>query len=213
MRGTFITFEGPEASGKTTQITRLCTRLEEQGRRVLRVREPGGTPTGEAIRGILQHDTAGEPICRETEALLFAASRAQLVQRMILPALDQGVCVICDRFADSTTAYQGFGRGFPIEDMLAINQFAINGATPDLTVLLDIDPATAAVRLRGRNQDTGSVPDRIEREGRAFHERVRQGYLTLADREPKRFVVLDGAQDADTLFADVWAHVERLLHE
>jgi dTMP kinase len=213
MRGTFITFEGPEGSGKTTQITRLCARLEEQGHRVLRVREPGGTPTGEAIRAILQHDAAGEPICRETEALLFAASRAQLVQRMILPALERGDCVICDRFADSTTAYQGFGRGFPIDDMLAINQFAINGAIPDLTLLLDIDPVSAALRLQERNQAAGRGPDRIEREDRAFHERVRQGYLVLAEREPERFAVLDGAQDADALFAEVWVQVKRVLHD
>jgi dTMP kinase len=212
MRGTFITLEGPEASGKSTQADRLCRRLEERGYTVARAREPGGTPTGEAIREILQHEATGEPICRETEALLFAASRAQLVQGRILPALEEGAVVICDRFADSTTAYQGYGRGFPIEDMHAINRFAINGALPTLTVLLDLDIDTARGRLDRRQRKTGTGPDRIEREDREFHQRVRDGYLALAAQEPDRFLVLDGTRDEEDLAAAIWQRVEQVLH-
>ena len=138
-RGKFITFEGPEGGGKTTQAKRLLARLIGEGHEVIYTREPGGTPTGEAIREILQYDKAGEPLCDETEVFLFAASRAQLVRNVIIPALERGTHVICDRFADSTTVYQGYGRGFDIEQMVAINNFAINGATPDLTLLMDVD--------------------------------------------------------------------------
>ena len=123
MRGKFITFEGPEGSGKTTQARRLVEKLQAAGKKVLYTREPGGTKTGEAIRNILQHDLAGEPIADECEVLLYAASRAQLVRKVILPALEAGTWVVSDRFADSTTVYQGYGRGFPVEDMLRINDF------------------------------------------------------------------------------------------
>lgn len=210
-RGRLITFEGPEGGGKTTQATGLIDRLEGRGLRVLRVREPGGTPTGEAIREILQHDRAGEPICPETEALLFAASRAQLVRHRILPALDEGVWVVCDRFADSTTAYQGYGRGFAIEDMLRLNDFAVQEATPDLTLLLDVDGATGRERLSARQAETGTGPDRIEQEAQVFHDRVRDGYLALAERFPGRFRVLDAGRDPETVAEDIWALVAPLL--
>lgn len=209
--GRLITFEGPEGGGKTTQAVRLIRRLEALGLPVLRVREPGGTPTGEAIRDILQHDRVGEPICAETEALLFAASRAQLVRHRILPALEAGTWVVCDRFADSTTAYQGFGRGFPVEDMILINRFAIDGAEPDVTVLLDVDGDTGRARLAARHELTGSGPDRIEREDQAFHTRVRDGYLALAQRFPQRFRVIDAAGDEETVAAAVWRQVHPLV--
>lgn len=211
MRGKFITFEGSEGSGKTTQARRLLVRLEQRGIPVLYAREPGGTPTGEAIREILQYDKAGEPICAETEVLLFAASRAQLVRHVILPALDQGRFVVCDRFADSTTAYQGFGRGLPVEQMLAINQFAISGAVPDLTLLLDVDISVGLERLARRHEATASTWDRIEREQRDFHERVRQGYLELARRWPERFRVVDANQEIGVVEEAVWVYVRRLL--
>ena len=211
MRGKLITFEGPEGSGKTTQARRLLARLEKEGYAVLYAREPGGTPTGEAIRDILQYDKAGEPICRETEVLLFAASRAQLVRHVILPALESGRQVVCDRFADSTTAYQGFGRGFSIEQMLTINQFAVNGAIPDLTVLLDVEVSLGFERLTKRHEATASTWDRIEREERAFHERVRRGYLELARRWPERFRVVDAGRDPDAVEQEIWGHVRHLL--
>lgn len=210
-RGRFITFEGPEGGGKTTQATLLIRRLEAEGIQVVRTREPGGTPTGEAIRDILQHDKSGETLCLETEALLFAASRAQLVHSLILPALERGDWVICDRFADSTTAYQGYGRGFNVEDLVAINHFAINGAEPQLTVLLDLDVDTGLARLAARQAETGTTADRIEREGRAFHERVRAGYLELAAKSD-RFAVIN-ADRAETLIEqEIWSLVEPLLH-
>lgn len=209
--GRFITFEGPEGSGKTTQAKRLLARLRQSGRDVLYTREPGGTPTGEAIRDILQHDKAGEPICDEAEVFLFAASRAQLVRRIILPALENGTVVVCDRFADSTTAYQGFGRGFPVEQMLSINSFAIDGAQPDATLLLDVPIGVGFQRLAERQRELFEASDRIEREEREFHERVRQGYLNLARRWPERFHVIDATQGADEIERLVWEVVQDVL--
>lgn len=203
-RGKFITFEGPEGSGKTTQAKRLIARLEQKGCEVVYTREPGGTPTGEAIRDILQHNKAGEPISPNAEVLLFAASRAQLVSRVILPALERGAWVVCDRFADSTTAYQGYGRGFEVEQMIALNQFAIDGAVPDVTILLDVDLDEGFRRIGERHQVKNRPLDRIESEARAFHEKVRKGYLELARRWPERFRLVDGMRDADAVSGDVW---------
>ncbi len=208
-RGKLITFEGPEGSGKTTQAKLLIERMQKHGWPVLYAREPGGTPTGEAIRQILQYDKAGEPICSETEVLLFAASRAQLVRHVILPALEKGHHVVCDRFADSTTAYQGYGRGFPIEQMLAINEFAINGATPDVTFLLDVSVELGFQRLQERHRATSGTWDRIERESLAFHERVRRGYLELAEKCPKRFVLVKADRPVEEVSEEIW---ERVLH-
>ena len=211
MRGKFITFEGPEGGGKTTQARRLIARLQRLGQDPLYAREPGGTPTGEAIREILQYDKAGEPICDETEVLLFAASRAQLVRHVILPALESGRFVVCDRFADSTTAYQGYGRGFSVEQMLTINEFAIAGAQPDLTLLLDVDISVGFQRLEERHEATASTWDRIEREERMFHERVRQGYLALARRWPERFRIVDATLGVDLVEEEIWGHVRRFV--
>ena len=211
MRGKFITLEGPEGSGKTTQAHRLVTRLKNLRQEVLYTREPGGTPTGEAIRQILQYDQAGEPICAETEVLLFAASRAQLVRHVILPALDRGADVVCDRFADSTTVYQGYGRGFSIEQMFAINQFAINGAVPDLTLLLDVDVDIGFQRIVERHKASSSAWDRIEREEKTFHEKVRKGYLELARRWPDRFRVVNALENSDRVEQDIWRIVENVL--
>ena len=210
-RGKFITFEGPEGAGKTTQAKRLILALKDIGGQVLYTREPGGTPTGEAIREILQYNKAGESIAPETEVLLFAASRAQLVRKVILPALDQGIHVVCDRFADSTTAYQGYGRGFSVEQMITINQFAIDGAVPDITILLDLEIAKGFDRLSKRHREGQGRWDRIENEERAFHERVRQGYLELARKWPDRFVIVNSAQDEETVSGEVWRIVQRVL--
>ncbi len=208
-RGRFITFEGPEGGGKTTQAKRLIERLDAEGIEVLYTREPGGTPTGEAIRDILQHNITQEDISPSAEVLLFAASRAQLVTHVILPALERGAWVVCDRFADSTTAYQGYGRGFDIEQMIAINSFAIAAATPDLTLLLDVDLEEGFRRITERHKAKDSPLDRIELEARSFHERVRQGYLELAKRWPERFRILDGMRDADILADEIWELIQR----
>lgn len=209
--GKFITFEGPEGGGKTTQAKRLMAKLAGEGYEALYTREPGGTPTGEAIREILQYDKAGEPICDETEVLLFASSRAQLVRNVIIPALERGIHIVCDRFADSTTAYQGYGRGFDVEQMIAINEFAIRGATPDITLLMDVDITEGFKRIESRQRELFQESDRIEREERAFHERVRSGYLELAERWPERFVKLDATRDPAEVEKDVWNQVKRIL--
>lgn len=209
--GKFITFEGPEGGGKSTQVRRLAERLKAAGHAVLATREPGGTPTGEAIRGILQHDHAGEEICPEAELLLFEASRAQLIQHVIGPALKKGVWVICDRFVDSTAAYQGYGRGFDLATVLDINRFAMGPCAPDLTLLLDVETQTGLKRLTVRNREQNTTHDRFEREQVAFHERVRAGYLQLARRWPERIRVIDGMRDEGAVEADVWSTVSHAL--
>ena len=185
-RGKFITFEGPEGSGKSTHIRLLKAFLEARGIKVVMTREPGGTPLGEAIRGLLQHDHGEEPIAR-AEVLLFLACRAQHVERLIRPALDAGTWVLCDRFDDSTMAYQGYARGFDLGLLAEVNNFAVNGLRPDLTVLLDVSPETSRARLAERQ----AAPDRIEREHDSFHVKVRDGFLDLAQKEPERFVVIN----------------------
>lgn len=210
-RGLFITLEGPEGCGKTTQAGRLAEQLRGRGLNVILTREPGGTPTGEAIRDILQHDHAGEPIEPQTEALLFAASRAQLVRRVILPALEAGTFVIADRFADSTTVYQGYGRQLGVDAMLAINAFAIDGAEPDVTFLLDLEAELGLSRVDGRNRLLDVPRDRIEREGLAFHRRVREGYLALAERDPKRIQVLQAAAAEADVALKILGGVDALL--
>jgi dTMP kinase len=213
MAGLFITFEGPEGSGKSTQIISLVERLRAEGLDVVTTREPGGTPAGEAIRGILQHDTAGEDICAETETLLFEASRAQLVRHVIRPALERGAVVICDRFADSTTAYQGYGRGFDIDAVMQLHAFALGDTEPDLTLLIDVDVEEGFRRLHTRNNGDASGLDRMERESLEFHRRVYAGYHDLAKRMPERFTVIEGARSPDLVHEDVWTCVKKALDE
>ena len=205
--GKFITFEGPEGGGKSTHIKRLAERLKSSGHEVLMTREPGGTPTGEAIRGILQHDHAGEAICPDAELLLFEASRAQLVRTVILPALRKGIWVLCDRFADSTTAYQGYGRGFDLETILRLNQHAMGGCVPDLTLLMDIEVRAGRERLSQRNLAQSTTSDRIEREALEFHERVRHGFLELARLWPDRIKVINVMREPDVVAAEIWEQV------
>lgn len=211
MSGKFITFEGPEGSGKSTQIRLLVEKLETEGLTVLCTREPGGTATGEAIRNILQHDSAGEPLDERAELLLFTASRAQLMDRVILPALERGEWVVCDRFIDSTMAYQGFARGMDIETLDRINDFAINNHKPDLTLLLDLDVELGFQRLEERYSNGKGSADRFEREARDFHFRVREGYYKLAKREPGRFRRVDADQSIDAVAASVWNTVKGAL--
>ncbi len=211
MPGLFVTFEGTEGSGKSTHANDLAERLRALGYEVVQVREPGGTATGEAIRGILQHDAAGEPVAPATELLLFAASRAQLVHRVIKPALERNGIVICDRFADSTTAYQGYGRGFDVEQVLRLNDWATGGLSPDATLLMDLDVGAGFERIHRRNRDLGRGEDRFEREARAFHERVRQGYLSLAARWPERFHVIASDRPTEEVSAAVWEVIGPIL--
>ncbi len=187
-RGKFITFEGPEGSGKTTQIELLKQYLSKKGNSVITTREPGGERIAEKIRRILLSPQFSiEPV---TELFLYAASRVQHVEKVIRPAIQKGKVVLCDRFADATMAYQSYGRKIPKEVVKAINKLATSGLKPDITILLDIDPDTGLKRARNvKGFYKGSV-DRIERESLAFHRRVRQGYLKLAKAEPERIKVV-----------------------
>ena len=213
MSGKFITLEGPEGSGKSTQAKMMIRRLGELGIKAMYTREPGGTELGEAIRDILQHNAAGEAPCERAELLLFEASRNQLVEKVIRPALEKGTWVICDRFMDSTTAYQGYGRGLPVDDVKAIHQFTINKVAPDLTLLLDLSVETGFNRIAQRFLELGESADRFEQEERAFHERVRRGYLTLAEEEPERFRIVDASQDPETVSAAIWNIISTLLEK
>ena len=210
MSGVFITFEGPEGSGKSTHIRALKAHLEARGIDVVLTREPGGTPLGEAIRGLLQHDHSEAPVAR-AEVLLFLASREQHVEQLIRPALAAGLWVLCDRFDDSTLAYQGYGRGFDVQELKAVNSFAIHGLRPDLTILLDVTPETSRARLAARQAMTATAPDRIERETGDFHLKMRNGFLSLAQQEPQRFAVINTERDAESVAADVRAAVERFF--
>lgn len=203
--------EGPEGSGKSTQAKTLIQRLAERGIEAVYTREPGGTMLGEAIRNILQHNQAGESPCERAELLLFEASRNQLVEKVIRPNLEKGIWVICDRFMDSTTAYQGYGRGLPVEEIQSINRFTVNGLSPDLTLLLDLDVAAGFERIAQRYLARGESADRFEQEERSFHERVRAGYLKLAGQSPERFRIINAAQQSDAVASDIWNAVGKLF--
>lgn len=211
MIGKFITLEGPEGSGKSTQAKIMIRRLGELGIEAMYTREPGGTALGEEIRNILQHNQAGEAPCERAELLLFEASRNQLVEKVIRPALEKGTWVICDRFMDSTTAYQGFGRGLPVDEVKSIHNFTINNVTPDLTLLLDLAVETGFDRIAQRYLELGESADRFEQEDRSFHERVRQGYLTLAEEEPDRFRIVDASQEPEKVSESIWTALQPLL--
>lgn len=202
--GFLISFEGSEGSGKTTQISRLATRLEDAGYDVVVTREPGGTAIGEEIRHLLMHAATSEKMKPETELLLFAASRAQLVREVILPAIDEGKIILCDRFLDSTTVYQGVGRRISAEPVHIINNFAAGEILPDLTVVVDVPAETGLTRARHRVTD---LPDRMEQENIEFYRKVREGYLMLAKALPERFVVVDGCQDRPTVEEIIWNEV------
>ena len=195
-RGRFITFEGGEGCGKSTQIVRLAAALEERGLKVLLTREPGGTRLSELIRTLLKDEAEDPPVDR-AELLLFLAARAQLVHNVIAPALEAGTWVVSDRFSDSTVAYQGYGRGLPVDFVRQANDFACEGLRPDLTFLLDLDPATAERRMRGREAATNTSADRIERAGSGFHARLRRGFLELAAADAPRFSVVDASKSPD----------------
>jgi dTMP kinase len=192
----FVTFEGMDGSGKTTQVELLRTALEAEGREVVTAREPGQTELGEAIRDLVLH---GGPMTPWAEALLYAASRAEVVAEVVRPALDRGADVLLDRYLDSSIVYQGIGRGLGVDEVLEVNVLATGGLLPDRTFVLAVDPERSLGRV-------GEKPDRIERENVEFHARVAAGYEQLASLFPDRVVVLDGSLDPNALS-------ERILHE
>jgi dTMP kinase len=210
----FITFEGGEAVGKSTQIERLAQRLRETGGEVLVTREPGGTPLGEQIRHLLKHAPEGQGMNPKTELLLFLASRAELVRKVIGPALDRGAWVLCDRFHDSTTVYQGAGRGLPEEIVSRLNAVAIGTRMPGLTLVLDIEPEQARARLLERAGSIATVaaagtPDRMEAQPAEFFERVRAGYAALAQAHPDRVKVVHAHGNVDETAAAIWEQVAK----
>lgn len=204
--GRFITFEGGEGCGKSTQVRRLKDALEAEGIEVVLTREPGGTPLAEAVRRLLK-DSSDDPPCDRSELLLFLSARAQLVRTVIRPALASGKWVISDRFSDSTLAYQGYGRGLSLPFIAAANDFACEGLKPDLTLLLDVAPDVAAARMRAREAATHTAADRIERAGDAFHARLRQGFAELAAAEPARIRTIDANGTEDEVWEQVWHSV------
>ncbi|MBC7104807.1 MAG: dTMP kinase [Firmicutes bacterium] len=201
MKGLFISIEGPDGAGKTTQAARLARALEAAGRRVVCVREPGGTGLGEEIRAILLDGS--RRVAPVAEMFLYLAARAQLVAREIRPALERGCTVVSDRYLDSTVAYQGFGRGIDLASLEAANRLATGGLVPHLTVLLDL-PVEVALGRVGRR-------DRLEGEDLSFHHRVREGYLWLARRDPGRIRVVDARGTVSEVFEAVWRAVREAL--
>ncbi len=207
MRGLFITFEGVEGCGKTTQIQMLADYLRGLGREVVRTREPGGTPAAERVRGLLL-DPEMRGMAPMTELLLYAAARAQHVAEVIRPALSSGAVVLCDRYADSTTAYQGGGRALPMDDIRTLHGLATGGVWPDCTILLDLPAEEGLARTHGRG-----APDRIEVEPLDFHQRVREAFLRIAAQEPERITIINAAGPAETVAEAVRARVDRLLQD
>lgn len=199
----FITFEGPDGSGKTTQIARTTAALRERGQNVLLTREPGGTSIGDQVRHIL-HDMKNAGMHPRAELLLYSASRAQLVEEVIRPHLNQGGVVISDRFFDSTYAYQGYGHGLDLDALRQITRFATGGLRPDLTLYLDITPEDGLQRRLSALQQGGEW-NRLDAMALAFHERVRDGYHHLIAEEPDRWVKIDAAQAVDAVQADILA--------
>lgn len=205
-QGILISFEGPEGSGKSTQIEHLVPKLEKLGHEIIVTREPGGTEIGEEIRHLLIHSSNNSEMCPETELLLFAASRAQLVREVMLPALEDGKVVLCDRYLDSTTVYQGAARQVSADPVSMINEFAIGEVVPDLTVVLDVPAEMSMARVRHRASD---LPDRMERENIDFYRIVREGYLLLAKSLPERFHLLDGTKPENDVAKGVWSEVKK----
>jgi dTMP kinase len=203
----FITFEGSEGSGKSTQITLLASYLVNKGYRVLTTREPGGTLIGEQVRDCL-HDVANTEMTAAAEVLLYSASRSQLVQEVIKPALASNHIVLSDRYADSTIAYQGYGRGLDLEALEHITHFATSGLKPDLSILLDIDVAKGL----SRRTDGGAEMNRMDLQTIEFYQRVRKGYMTLVNDEPERWLIIDASRPTDEVQVDVRMHVEKRLH-
>ncbi len=203
-RARFLTFEGPDGSGKSTQARMLAERLRSEGHQVLETAEPGGTPIGQQIRRILL-DPVNHDLRPTTELLLMFAARAQNVEQWILPALEQGKIVVCDRFTDSSIAYQGSGRGLGWKTVLELDRIACHGLVPDLTLCIDIDTETGLARAHSRNRAGGGEQEsRLDEQSIEFHERARAAYHDLALREPRRFRLIDGHGAPEAIAARVW---------
>lgn len=212
--GLFITFEGGEGSGKTTQIQRLKSAIEEQGHHVTLTREPGGTPEAEIIRGCLVSRDGGN-WSPEAEVLMLYAARSMHLQTVILPALTKEHVVICDRFSDSTLAYQGYGHGYDFDRIRALDDLIVGANQPDLTFILDIDPKVGLMRSKKRMMETNdlteSQEDRFERLGLSFHQKLRDGFLSIAQSAPDRCCVINAEQNLDAVTHDIWSAMKGRL--
>jgi dTMP kinase len=209
-RGLFITFEGPEGSGKSTQLRMLGKKLRGQNFTVLETAEPGGTPIGLQIRRVLL-DTKNQELCPTAELLLMFAARAQNIDQAILPALAAGQLVLCDRFTDSTLVYQGVARGLGAEVVYELDRIACRGLVPDLTLAIDIAVEAGLARAHHRNERTQDVETRLDEQSLEFHRKVREAYLQLAEDEPKRVKLIDGSREAAEVAQAVWSAVQPLL--
>ena len=212
MKGLFITFEGTEGCGKSTQIKLLAEHLKAIGHRVRLLREPGGTPIGEEIRHTLKHSEHNHAMTAEAELLLMNASRAQLVREVIRPALAAGEIILCDRFYDSTIAYQGYGRQLDLQMVQTIIDVAVGDTRPDLTLLLQVPPAISTQRLRDRQAHTPAVRDRIEEADQTFFARVARGYEAIAAAAPKRICKIYASGNVQTIAGEIWKVVAPRLH-
>ena len=208
-RGKFITFEGGEGCGKSTQVKRLKEALEKEGREVLLTREPGGTWLSEEIRHLIKDQDTDAP-CDRTELLLFLAARAQLVRNVIRPPVEGGVWGGAGRFSGSTGAYQGYGRGLPLDAIRQANDFACEGLKPDLTLLLDVSPEVSHERMHRRESAANTSADRIEKAGDDFHARLRGGFAALAKAEPERIVTIDANGSVDEVWKQIWNSMTRI---
>ena len=200
-----ISFEGPEGSGKSTQISLLATQLQKHGKDVITTREPGGTEIGEQIRNIIVHNSKGDEMCAETELLLFTAARAQFVREVIAPALVEGKYVLSDRYLDSSTVYQGIARKLASGPVAEINRFAVGNVMPDITVIVDVPPEVSMARLKQRVTD---LPDRMERQNIDFYHKVREGYLLLAKQMTDLVILVDCTNSIEDVSKAVWEHVQ-----
>lgn len=204
----FITFEGLDGAGKSTQIARLVARLQDTGHRVVATREPGGTPVGDRLREILLNSPS-DAVAPATEALLYAASRAQLVSQVIMPALEEGQCVLCDRYVDASLAYQGKGLELGVKTVAQVNELATGGLRPDVTFLFDLSVDTSRQRVEVTREH--QQPDRIERRDNGYFERVREEFLRIAKSDPQRVIILNAALSPDALEQEIWYHVAKRL--
>jgi dTMP kinase len=211
MKGLFITFEGTEGSGKSTQVPLLVERLREWGKNVRVFREPGGTPIGEEIRHTLKHSHANAAMTAEAELLLMNASRAQLVREVIRPALTRGEVIVCDRFYDSTTAYQGYGRQLDLTTVRNVIELAVGSTRPDVTLFLKVPQSVSEERLRSRQATMPFIRDRMEEADRAFFERVAHGYDAIAAAEPDRIQVINAAGTVTEVQSAIWRLVAALV--
>ncbi len=210
-KGLFITFEGPEGAGKTTQLEMLRTYFENSDLSCIVTREPGGTPMAEQFRQLVKHHDEDEPIFNETELLLFAASRAQHVRYIIFPALQCGTNVLCDRFYDSTTAYQGYGRKINLDFIKILNRYAAGECIPDLTIVLDLPPESGLKRVSNREVVNGY--DRLEQEEMSFHRMVRNGFLKIAEQEPERVKVVSALAPPEEIHCKIVRLVEDVVEK